>query len=204
MLSRLMPQRVLIHVARTGMANSKEPYRHSTSCVGWDVIPHTPFFQPSKAHAKAVCEYPTENGPADYALFVNGRILGIVEAKKLSLGPQNVLVQAQRYSEGATSNPFQFGECRVPFLYSTNGEVVWFHDVRSPLERSRRVGDYPTPAGLEERLGRDFDGDVQKLLALSNNHPRLRPYQIEANEAVEKAIADRKRPGSTSRSFKMA
>ena len=105
--------------------------------LGWDIVPHTPFFHPEKAHGKAVAEYPTENGPADYALFVNGRILGIIEAKKLSLGPQNVLVQAQRYSEGATDNPLQFGPYRVPFLFSTNGEVIWFHDVRSPLERSR-------------------------------------------------------------------
>ncbi|MDG3008481.1 type I restriction endonuclease subunit R [Paludisphaera mucosa] len=160
---------------------------------GWDVVPHGPSFQPAEAHAKAVTEYPTANGPADYALFVNGRILGIVEAKKVSLGPQNVLVQAQRYSEGATDNPLQFGSYRVPFLYSSNGEVVWFHDVRNPLERSRRVADYPTPSGLEERLARDFDGDVRKLLALPNNHSRLRPYQVEANEAVEKAVADRKR-----------
>lgn len=161
--------------------------------LGWEIIPYTPFFKPEKSHAQAVEEYPTDNGPADYALFVNGRALGIIEAKKLSLGPQNVLVQAQRYSEGATGNPLQYGPYRVPFLFSSNGEVIWFHDVRSPLERSRRVADYPTPSALEERLGRDFDADAAKLLAMPNNHPRLRPYQIEANEAVEKAIADRKR-----------
>ena len=32
------------------------------SWLGWDVIPHSPFFQPTKAHAKAVTEYPTANG----------------------------------------------------------------------------------------------------------------------------------------------
>ncbi len=95
--------------------------------------------------------------------------------------------------KGATDNPLKFGEYRVPFLYSTNGEVIWFHDVRRPLDRSRRVADYPTPSGLEERLARDFDSDVQKLLTLPNKHPWLRPYQIEANVAVEKAIAERKR-----------
>ncbi len=73
--------------------------------LGWDVVPHSPLFQPTKAHLKAVTEYPTENGPADYALFVNGRILGIIEAKKLSLGPQNVLVQAERYSKGGDRQP---------------------------------------------------------------------------------------------------
>jgi type I restriction enzyme R subunit len=55
------------------------------------------------------------------------------------------------------------------------------------------VADYPSPSALEERLARDFDADVEKLLAMPNNHPRLRPYQIEANTAVEKAIAARKR-----------
>lgn len=32
----------------------------------------------------AVTEYPTANGPADYALFVKGRLLSIIEAKKVS------------------------------------------------------------------------------------------------------------------------
>lgn len=161
--------------------------------LGWELVPYTSFFRPEKSHCQAVAEYPTESGPADYALFVNGRILAIIEAKKISLGPQNVLVQAQRYSEGAKSNPFSYGTYHVPFLYSSNGEVIWSQDVRSPLERSRRVADYPTPGALEERLARDFDGDIGRLLAIPNTHPRLRPYQIEANSGVEEAIAARKR-----------
>ena len=161
--------------------------------LGWTVVPHTTAFQPAAADCVAVAEYPTANGPADYALFVGGRVLGIVEAKKLSLGPQNVLTQAQRYSEGATDNPLRFGTFHVPFLFSTNGEVIWFHDVRHPLERSRKVADYPTPAALGERLARDFEADAAKLLATPNVHPRLRPYQIAANAGIEKAIAERKR-----------
>ena len=65
----------------------------------------------------AIEEYPTENGPADYALCVGGKILGIVEAKKLTLGPQNVLMQAERYSKGLLASPFNFRDFRVPFLY---------------------------------------------------------------------------------------
>ncbi len=42
-------------------------------------------------------EFPTSKGPADYGLCLDGRLLGIVEAKKLTLGPQNVLTQAERY-----------------------------------------------------------------------------------------------------------
>jgi type I restriction enzyme, R subunit len=161
--------------------------------LGWTIIPHSETFEPTTADKWAITEYPTANGPADYALFVRGRLLGIIEAKKLSLGPQNVLTQAERYSAGVTDSPFQFGKFRVPFLFSTNGEVIWFHDVRHPLELSRKVADYPTPAALAERLERDFEATTQKLAATPNNHPRLRPYQIGANAGVEKAISERKR-----------
>ncbi len=91
-----------------------------------------------KGSPVAIEEFPTDNGPADYALCVEGQLLGVVEAKKLTLGPQNALTQAERYSRGATQSPLNFHGFRVPFLYSTNGEVLWHHDVRHPQSRSRR------------------------------------------------------------------
>ncbi len=42
-------------------------------------------------------------------------------------------------------------------------------------------------------LGRDFEQDCQWLTDNANRHQRLRPYQIEANDATEQAITDRKR-----------
>ncbi len=87
----------------------------------------------------AIEEFPTDAGPADYALCVDGSILGVVEAKKLTVGPQGVLPQAERYSKGLANSPHDFRGFRVPFLYSSNGEVIWFHDVRHPLSRSRRI-----------------------------------------------------------------
>jgi hypothetical protein len=56
--------------------------------------------------AHRIEEFETDAGPADYALCIDDRALGIVDAKKLSLGPQNVLTQAERYSNGASTNPF--------------------------------------------------------------------------------------------------
>jgi type I restriction enzyme R subunit len=160
---------------------------------GWIVTPFDPAAPPAHCTRHAVTEYETANGPADYALAVTGRPLGIVEAKKLTLGPQNVLTQAERYSRGAADSPFDFRGYRVPFLYSTNGEVVWFHDIRHELNRSRRVRTFHTPAALQEMLARDFEAECARLAALPNDNPRLRPYQVEANGAVEAAIAARKR-----------
>src|SRR5438093_12916865 len=96
----------------------------------------------------AIEEYSTANGPADYALVVDGQLLGVVEAKKVTLGPQNVLTQAERYSKGVDNTPFNFNGYRVPFLYSTNGEVFWFQDVRHKLNRSRKLAGFHTPAAL--------------------------------------------------------
>jgi type I restriction enzyme R subunit len=138
-------------------------------------------------------EEETANGPADYALWQGGRIVGLVEAKKVSLGPQNVLTQAERYARGLPETGFERDGLHCPFLYSTNGEVIWFHDVRHPLNRSRRVARFHTPTAFEELLGTDIDAASARALALPHDHPRLRPYQKEANAAVERAIAERKR-----------
>src|SRR5438128_2364634 len=98
--------------------------------LGWDIVPFSAGRPLNRSRRDAITEYETHKRPADYALAVDGALLGIIEAKKLSLGPQNVLVQAERYSKGAIASPLDFEGYRVPFLYSTNGEVIWFHDVR--------------------------------------------------------------------------
>ncbi len=161
--------------------------------LGWEVVP----FEYGKSipdySNHAIEEYPTRNGPADYALVANGQLVGIVEAKKLSLGPQGVMEQAERYSTGISGNPHNFRGYAAPFLFSTNGEVVYFHDVRHELELTRRIADFYTPSALAELITTDLEAAYGRLQQLPNNHPMLRPYQADANHAVEQAIFDRKR-----------
>jgi len=161
--------------------------------LGWTLVPFDERADLSKYASHAIAEYPTANGPADYAFVVNGQLLGVAEAKKLSLGPQGVLLQAERYSRGVTTSPFKFRGYSVPFLFSTNGEATYFHDVRHELELSRKVANFFTPAALAELMQSDAEAGYERLRLLANNHPRLRPYQIEANAAVEDAIFRRKR-----------
>jgi type I restriction enzyme R subunit len=68
----------------------------------WTIMPWRESLDMAKLTGHAVEEFPTASGPADYALFVDGKLLGIIEAKKVSLGPQNVLEQARRYSQGVS------------------------------------------------------------------------------------------------------
>ena len=148
---------------------------------------------PSASGACRTEEYPTAHGLADYALFLDGQPVAIIEAKKTAVDPQNVLNQAERYGRALEGSPHNFNGIRVPFLYSTNGEQIWFRDVRHGENRCRRVADFHTPAALREMLARDFDGACETLLGMPNTSARLRPYQRQANTAAEHAIAGRQR-----------
>ena len=104
--------------------------RLQSSLLNWKIIPWTEGMDTSVLDAHAVEEYQTESGPADYALFVNGQLLGIIEAKKLIVGAENVLEQAKRYSQSVDKTVGEWRGYKVPFLYSTNGEMIFHLDVR--------------------------------------------------------------------------
>lgn len=135
---------------------------------GWRVVPFKAG-QPLMAYdACAAEEFETD---ADYTLCLGGQVVGVVEAKKLALGPQNVLLQAERYSKGISQTGLSFGEYGVPFLYSTNGEVIWFHDIRHDLNRSRQVSRFHTVGAVADALQRNLDESLAALQAIPNNHP---------------------------------
>jgi type I restriction enzyme R subunit len=48
----------------------------------WSIIKHHDGLDTSSLQSHAVEEYPNANSPADYALFVRGKFLGIIEAKR--------------------------------------------------------------------------------------------------------------------------
>jgi len=160
--------------------------------AGWTVAPFKSEMEARLREATAVEEYPTVSGPADYAFLDGGGVRAVVEAKKLTVGPQGVLTQAERYSRGIEQLPRYQGEFGAPFLYSTNGEIVRFHDVRSERNLSREVSGFHRPDALAEMLSRDFDEELSGLAAVPL-HSILRPYQRDANQAIEQAIADRHR-----------
>ncbi len=188
-----MPRNSLASPANSERLARRELIDPRLASAGWEIVAFDPEQPLSAMDGCAIAEYPTDCGPADYALCVDGKILGIVEAKKLSLGPQNVLTQAERYARGASANPLRFGAYYVPFLYATNGEIIWHHDIRHDGNRSRPITGFHSPACLREKLQGDFGAACRSLLALPNTHQRLRDYQIECNAAVESAIAKRQR-----------
>jgi len=160
----------------------------------WEIIRYKEGMDLTTLERHAIEEFPTETGPADYALFVKGQLLGILEAKKVSVSPQNVLEQAKRYAKGALEGPGKWGEYRVPFLYASNGEQIWFLDVRRPKGVSRILSNFHTPAALQEFWEREIDSAYEWMQSTPiqqiNN---IRPYQADALQNIESSIIRGKR-----------
>jgi len=168
--------------------------RLTSALLNWKIIHNDEVKDTSILDAHAVEEYPTQTGPADYALFVKGKLLGIIEAKKIAVGAENVLEQAKRYSEGAEKTIGEWRHYKVPFLYSTNGEMIFHLDVRNKENISYQISDFHSPQALLDK----FNGNTECAEQWFQHNPvstikRLRPYQVRAVEAVENALIHGKR-----------
>jgi type I restriction enzyme R subunit len=159
--------------------------------AGWKIVSYTSNLDLSQLDGVAVEEYPTDSGPADYALFVKGWLLGFIEAKKLAVGAQNVLEQAKRYSRTASDGPGSWGEYHVPFLYSSNGEKIYFIDVRLEEAYSRELTHFHSPTALIEMFEQNYDFSWFKEHPIEN--PRLHDFQRLAVEKTEGALAGGRR-----------
>lgn len=161
------------------------------SLLNWTIIHNDTAQDTSKLTRHAVEEFQTETGPADYALFVEGKLLGIIEAKKLGVGAENVLEQAKRYSRGVPNTVGVWRGYKVPFLYSTNGELIFHLDVRRKENSSYEILDFHSPQAMLDR----FNRDTRAAEAWLAKRPvaeitRLRGYQVDAIEAIEKGLYD--------------
>ena len=182
---------------------------------GWEAdtqqIRYSAGARPAKGHNRAIAEWPTASGPADYALFIGMQCVGVIEAKRKNKNVSATIDQAQRYARDfqfaggaeAVGGPWPNGNNApylVPFVFSSNGRPylrqletasgIWFRDVRSPTELRRALNDWPTPAGLAGQLDHDKAAATAALrtLPIEFGFP-LRPYQRHAIELVETQLA---------------
>ena len=168
--------------------------------------------RPEKGKNLAIAEWPTDKGLADYALFAGLQLVGIVEAKAQEQNISSILAsQCKDYAthikqEHADYLIGQWGDYQVPFLFATNGRRyfkqldtmagIWFLDVRESSNIPRALQHWKSPQGLLEDLALDIAKATQSLtqtpydLLRDPNGLNLRPYQIRAVEATEKALAD--------------
>jgi type I restriction enzyme R subunit len=161
--------------------------------AGWIIIHSSRVQDLRYLSSHAVEEYQTDNGPVDYALVVNGLLLGVIEAKKLAVGAQNVLEQAKRYSKGAPITIGKWNQYHIPFLYSSNGELIYFLDARETKNLSRQIYGFHTPDALQDLFGSRNEMAIKWLRSYNVFNQRLREYQKTAIIKVEEGIENGKR-----------
>lgn len=159
----------------------------------WKIIKYFDGLNPTTLTRHAVEEYPTASGPADYALFVEGKLLAILEAKKVKIGPQNVLEQAKRYARTVFSGPGNWNGYRVPFLYASNGEIIWHLDVRDEKNISRQIANFHTSDALAEYWQGNRAAGFEWLRHNPIAITRLHDFQRQAIAATEKELIKGKR-----------
>lgn len=100
----------------------------------------------------AVREFPTSTGEVDYALFVDGAPIGVVEAKREEAGESitDVELQSGRYA-GSTFKWVKSGYV-IRFAYEATDKLVRFTDYKDIKYRSRRVFSFHRPETLRELL----------------------------------------------------
>ncbi len=181
--------------------------------AGWQAdsvqLRHSKGSRPQKGKNLAIAEWPTKNGPADYALFVGLEFIAIVEAKRGRRRVVGALDQSKRYASGVTFGKDvraaggPWGEFKVPFLFATNGRPfmkqiieesgIWFQDVRRPDNMPRALVGWHSPEGLSKLLAQDHELAHQKLKDEPVERLGLRYYQEQAIREVERAIVNGKR-----------
>jgi type I restriction enzyme R subunit len=137
----------------------------------------------------AVREYQTDIGPADYVLFVDGKPVGIIEAKRAEEAVHLTMHEDQ--SAGYATAKLKFlNNQRLPFVYESTGEVTRFTDYRDIKPRSRPVFSFHRPETLLEyaRQDKSLRTRLQDIPALPT--AGLRDCQITAINNLEQSFKD--------------
>lgn len=154
---------------------------------GWCVQNYRSY-NPGEGLGIAVREYPTDTGPVDYALFVDRKPAGVIEAKKDGAILSNHEEQTEDYAKSKFK--WQIGEDIMPFVYEATSKEVRFTDLRDPRPRFRELFSFHRPETIHE-----WSKNPKSLRASFADIPTLdetglRACQIVAIRDLETSLKD--------------
>ncbi len=125
------------------------------------------------------------NLEADYFLFINGKAVGVLEAKREDVDAcsNKVCEQAVLYAK-SVPDIYQAYRKPLPFIFTSNGKALYFCDFREQDSCFKRIMTIPTPYELVKQLG--ISDNFAGLPALRKKG--LRDCQYEAITALEKSF----------------
>ncbi|MER6531663.1 DEAD/DEAH box helicase family protein [Streptomyces sp. NPDC001508] len=169
---------------------------------GW-LIQDRDQLNPQAGQGVAVREFTLATGRADYVLYVDGRIVGVIEAKREGDHLSSAVEQNDRYAAGVPkehrlavwreAEPFAF-------RYATTGAETYFVNRLDPDARSREVFSFHRPETVTAWMRRadqspatpTFRAALRQLPLLEPNDLRL--AQIDAISGLEESLgSDRSR-----------
>lgn len=191
--------------------------------AGWEAdtnqLRYSKGTRPVNGRNIVIAEWPTnsafsKNGYADYAFFVDEKLVAIMDAKKPEEDVASTIdVQVKDYARNikAEHSSYVLGNWdgyQVPFLFASNGRPyleqirtksgIWFLDARKSSNQSYPIHNWFSPDDLKEKLSQNID-EANVVLQTSNDDYmtdttglNLRDYQLKAIQAATKAIIEGK------------
>jgi type I restriction enzyme R subunit len=137
-------------------------------------------------------------GRADYVLYLNRKMVGVIEAKPQGTTLMAVQWQSHRYSKGLTETQAKSAvliDGELPFIYEASGSETNFTNVYDPEPRARHIFNFQKPETLariiresENQKQATWRGRVQSLPDTEGYD--LRPASRRAVIAIEKSLKD--------------
>ena len=187
--------------------------------IGWEAdtpnLRYSKGTRPQKGRNLAIAEWPTDStvgkkGYADYALFVDTKMVATIEAKAEHKDIPSVIdFQCKDYSKNIRAEDADYqiatwGEYKVPFTFATNGRPyleqydtksgIWFLDLRLPYNAPKALRGWISPEGMMELLDKDIEAGNKTLESMPYDFLQdpdglnLRDYQVRAIRAAEEAV----------------
>jgi len=173
----------------------REEIDHMLGEAGW-VVQNRDEVNLWAAQGVAVRELATATGFADYLLYVERQLVGVIEAKREGTVLTPVEQQSARYAEQLTSGQqMQAWRVPLPFRYESTAAETHFTNSLDPEPRARHVFWFHRPETLA-RWMREADADGQAPTLRSRlrrglpplDDPRLRSAQRDAALGLERSL----------------
>jgi type I restriction enzyme R subunit len=149
------------------------------------------------AQGIAVREVPTATGRADYLLYVDAKLVGVIEAKRESVSLGAVDRQSERYASGLdASQRLAAWRTPLPFRYESTAVDTRFTNALDPIARPRRVFSFHQPTTIARWMrAAETDADAPTFRHRLRRMPGLiiddlRPAQVEAIKGLESSLVD--------------
>ena len=139
-----------------------------------------------------VREYPTDTGPVDYLIFIDGKPIGIIEAKAVEKG-EKLVVEVEKQTNRYKNSHFNYlPDAEIRFVYESTGEITRFTDYYDEDYRSRQIFTFHSPDELYILMiaGNTLRNTLKHFPYFDTTG--FRKCQITAIENLEKSFGENK------------